>query len=103
MKVEGVEITPTTQCKHWHSEKDVIAIKFKCCEKFFACNDCHSTLTTHESNQWSITERKEKAILCGRCKKLLTIQEYLDCKNCCTGCGCGFNPGCKLHYDLYFK
>jgi len=100
--VHGLTTTPSTQCAHYHSPLDIIAIKHKCCNKFYACISCHAALEDHAAQVWRVDERAEKAVLCGSCKHILTIAEYLACGNACTGCGEGFNPGCKNHYDLYF-
>ena len=101
--VHGVELRENTRCAHYHSEKDIIAIKMKCCGRFYACIKCHEALETHEPQQWKISERNEKAILCGACKKLLTIEEYLCSNNQCIYCHSSFNPGCRNHYHYYFE
>ena len=33
----GVAIDAQTRCAHYHSELDRIAIKFKCCQAYYAC------------------------------------------------------------------
>ncbi|KAF2113033.1 zinc finger CHY domain-containing protein [Lophiotrema nucula] len=101
--VHGASVTPTTQCAHWHSPLDIIAIKHACCHKFYACITCHNTLESHEPTIWSRAERTEKTVLCGKCKEVLTVEEYLGCGSRCTRCGEGFNPGCKAHWGLYFE
>jgi len=101
--VNGVDITSSTQCAHYNSPLDIIAIKHKCCGKFYGCITCHSELEEHPAQVWGKEERSEKAVMCGSCKHVLTIEEYLGCGNRCTSCGGGFNPGCKDHYDLYFE
>lgn len=100
--VYGVNVTPETQCAHYHSPLDIIAIKHKCCDKFYACIDCHSELAGHAAQVWGADERAEEAVMCGNCKHILTITEYLECNNKCIQCQGGFNPGCRNHYDLYF-
>lgn len=102
-KVHGVAVTPTTQCAHWHSDRDVIAIKHKCCGEYYACISCHEVLAGHKPEVWSRGERATKAVLCGRCRRELTVDEYLGCRNLCPGCAAEFNPGCALHYELYFE
>lgn len=93
---------PETRCAHWQSECDVVAIKFKCCGQFYACYECHQALAGHRPELWSKQEHNHLAILCGRCKNLLTIEEYLNCASKCPRCGGAFNPGCEKHWHLYF-
>lgn len=80
-----------------HSELDVIAIKCKCCKRYYACFFCHEELEDHEPARWSEGEFGEQAILCGVCMSELTIRDYLS-----SGFAC---PSCRSpagHYDLYF-
>lgn len=101
--VHGVDVTPITQCAHWHSERDVIAIKHKCCGVYYACISCHEACAGHEPEVWPRSERGAEVVLCGRCRRGLTVDEYLACGNTCPGCKAEFNPGCALHYELYFE
>ncbi|KAF2733616.1 zinc finger CHY domain-containing protein [Polyplosphaeria fusca] len=101
--VYGVSVSPTTQCLHWHSPLDVIAIKHFCCRNFYACISCHDAIETHKSDIWPKTHRSEPAVLCGVCKHVLTVDEYMQSGSRCTSCGQGFNPGCKGHWGLYFE
>ncbi|KAI3393114.1 hypothetical protein diail_4713 [Diaporthe ilicicola] len=101
--VLGVDVAPTTQCAHWHSDLDIIAIKHKCCGQYYACIGCHEALAQHASDIWPRDQRVARAVLCGKCRRELTINEYLTCGNKCPGCASGFNPGCARHYDLYFE
>jgi uncharacterized CHY-type Zn-finger protein len=100
--VKGKVIDNQTRCSHYHTDLDIIAIKFKCCDTYYPCYSCHKEATTHEAITWPIAERDTKAILCGVCGHQLTIQEYMDSNNTCTQCQSLFNPNCKKHYDLYF-
>ena len=101
--VYGLDIDAETRCEHWHSELDIIAIKFKCCGRWFPCFECHAAVADHEATTWSGQERDEKAVLCGKCGKQLSIEEYFACDSTCPGCGSGFNPGCAKHYSLYLE
>lgn len=101
--VKGFLTDDETRCKHWHSPLDIIAIKFKCCNTYYACYDCHQEIADHKAKMWSKNERGEKAILCGVCKTELTIQEYFDSLNVCPYCRSSFNPNCSKHYHLYFE
>ena len=101
--VLGLELGPQTRCAHWHSPLDVIAIRMRCCGDYYACRDCHDTLADHPARVWPIGEWDQPAVLCGVCGGELSVRQYLDCGNVCPGCGAGFNPGCRLHYHLYFE
>lgn len=101
--VRGTNIDAQTRCAHYHSEIDIIAIKFKCCGKWFPCFRCHAENAAHEPQVWSKNERDEQAILCGECGRQLTIEEYINCDSTCPNCKSAFNPGCANHYHLYFE
>lgn len=101
--VKGIEIDSQTRCAHWRGERDIIAIKFKCCAKYFSCYDCHLNLENHQPEVWAENEFETKAVLCGNCGHQLSINEYLACNAHCPRCESGFNPGCAKHYHLYFK
>jgi uncharacterized CHY-type Zn-finger protein len=101
--VHGLSLTPLTQCAHYSSPLDIIAIRHACCSKFYACIACHNALETHEPTVWPISQRDERAVLCGRCGHVLGIGEYLGSESQCTECGRGFNPGCKGHWGRYFE
>jgi uncharacterized CHY-type Zn-finger protein len=81
---------------------DVIAIKMKCCGIYYACKDCHMALAGHPISVWPRDEFQQQAILCGTCKRELTIQEYMQCDSRCPHCGAAFNPACANHHHFYF-
>jgi uncharacterized CHY-type Zn-finger protein len=101
--VIGVDVDSQTRCLHYHSPSDIIAIKFKCCGKWFPCYECHYAMADHDPLVWPLSEFRQKAILCGACGEQLSIQEYFECGSQCPSCGAGFNPGCANHYHLYFE
>ena len=101
--VRGVDVDPQTRCAHWHSARDIIAIKMKCCGVYYACKDCHDALAGHAAAVWPRAEWQTPAILCGACGTELAIRQYLDSENTCPACGAGFNPGCRNHYHFYFE
>jgi len=103
IKVKGNNVDEQTRCFHYHSSLDVIAIKFKCCNEFFACYFCHKEVADHITEKWSKDEYKTKAVLCGSCKKEISINAYMRCDNICPNCKANFNPGCLNHYPLYFE
>jgi uncharacterized CHY-type Zn-finger protein len=100
--VIGVDVDEATRCAHYHSERDIIAIKFKCCGKWFPCHLCHGELARHEMEVWPANERNGVAILCGGCGARLSVRDYLQCESACPACGREFNPACANHRYLYF-
>ena len=102
IKINGKVIDEQTRCIHYHSPKDIIAIKFKCCRKYYPCYTCHADDSDHLPLTWDANEQETKAILCGVCKYELSIRAYLNCNNQCPNCDSQFNPGCSNHYNLYF-
>ena len=101
--IYGLKIDGETRCVHWHTDLDIIAIKFKCCGRWFPCFACHAAVADHEAKTWAEDERNAKAVLCGKCGYQLGIAEYFECDSTCPGCGSRFNPGCANHYHLYFE
>lgn len=103
VRVFGKSVDHQTRCVHWHSQLDVIAIKFKCCGKYYPCFSCHEEEAGHDHHVWLQSEFDQKAILCGVCGHELSIQEYMEANNTCPKCEASFNPGCSKHYHLYFE
>ncbi len=103
VNIYGQTVDNQTRCQHWHSDLDVIAIKFKCCEKYYPCFSCHEEEADHKPQVWPKAEFDTKAILCGVCGSELTITEYQASGNTCPKCTAAFNPGCSKHYHLYFE
>jgi len=101
--VRGVEVDSSTRCAHYRSTLDIVAIKFRCCQTYYACFDCHQAEAAHPVQRWPHPEFARKAILCGACGTELTIYQYLDSDAVCPACGALFNPRCELHYNLYFE
>ena len=101
--VLGKTIDLQTRCVHYHSEKDIIAIKFKCCGDYYPCYECHEETAGHVAKVWPKNEWSEKAVLCGACGAELTIHQYLSTNHQCPVCGHAFNPKCNLHHHYYFS
>lgn len=102
-EVRGIAVDAQTRCAHWRSERDVVAIKMKCCGVWYACKDCHDALAGHAIRVWPRAERDAPAVLCGACGHAMSIGAYLGCADACPACGAGFNPGCRLHRHFYFE
>jgi uncharacterized CHY-type Zn-finger protein len=100
--VHGAAVDDATRCVHYRGATDIIAIKFRCCDRFYPCFQCHADDTAHPTERWSPTENAELAILCGACGHLLSIAEYRGVSGC-PRCGSAFNDGCRLHAHLYFE
>ncbi|WP_227937731.1 CHY zinc finger protein [Alkalihalobacillus deserti] len=103
IQVKGIKVDEQTRCAHYHTDKDIIAIKYKCCNTYYPCHRCHEELADHEPIIWKKEEREEKAILCGACQTELTIHTYVSSGSRCPVCESSFNEGCKNHYHLYFE
>ncbi len=98
----GKLVDDQTRCEHYHSSLDVIAIKFKCCDTWYACHQCHEEMAGHRAEPWPVGSDGEFAVYCGVCRHTMRIKEYLTCHNTCPQCGVPFNPKCANHYPLYF-
>jgi uncharacterized CHY-type Zn-finger protein len=101
--VHGIAVDAQTRCAHYRSALDVIAIKFPCCQTYYACYACHEAEAGHLARVWPRREFAERAILCGACGTEFTIAQYLQCQAVCPACQARFNPGCRRHYHLYFE
>jgi len=101
--VHGNLIDEQTRCVHYAGRLDIIAVKFRCCGRWYPCFECHAAAEIHETQTWPKTQFNEKAILCGACGLQLSINEYFACSFTCPSCASQFNPGCADHYELYFE
>jgi uncharacterized CHY-type Zn-finger protein len=101
--IKGRTVDEYTRCIHYYSLTDIIAIKFKCCNEYYPCYNCHEEEAGHKHKVWKKNEFNAKAILCGICKNEMTINKYLASGNHCPYCNAAFNPNCSKHYHLYFE
>ena len=100
--VRGVDIDAETRCAHYASERDVVALRFGCCETYYPCFECHDAVANHDAEPWPAERADEPAALCGVCGAELTPCEYMAVDEC-PDCEAAFNPGCADHYHLYFE
>lgn len=100
-EVYGSIIDEQTRCVHYHSNEDIIAIKFRCCGKYYPCYRCHDDQEDHAIIPWGTDEYDAYAILCGVCRRAHTISEYMNTDRCLK-CSSKFNEGCKHHHHIYF-
>lgn len=103
VEVSGVSVDNETRCRHYDSQRDIIAIKFRCCSAWFPCHLCHAEIARHKIVRWPKAEFLSHAILCGGCGHQATIASYLASPLCCQSCGRAFNPGCATHHHIYFE
>ena len=101
--IKGKTIDAHSRCTHYYSSLDIIAIKMKCCNTYFACIHCHEEEAGHNPEVWNKNEFDTKAILCGNCYTELTINEYLESNYQCPFCKATFNPRCSNHNHFYFE
>ncbi|EHJ08010.1 CHY zinc finger protein [Staphylococcus simiae] len=101
-KIFGSIIDSESRCKHYHTGLDIIAIKFKCCQKYYPCYKCHNEHESHQIKRWPESQFNEHVIFCGACKHEMTINDYMLVENC-PHCHSHFNQRCKFHYHLYFE
>ena len=101
MEVYGKPVDEQTRCIHYRTHKDIIAIKFRCCRKYYPCFRCHEECSDHPVKVWPEDQWQERAILCGICQTELTIAEYRASTHC-PSCSAEFNEACTNHAHLYF-
>lgn len=77
-------------------------MKLACCERYWACIDCHEALADHPAQRRPIDD-PSPAAMCGVCGHEMSATVYLGCNDACPACGHAFNPGCRLHRHVYFK
>ncbi|WP_332897855.1 CHY zinc finger protein [Haladaptatus sp. CMSO5] len=102
-EVRGVGVDSETRCAHYDTARDVVALKFACCETYYPCFQCHEAVANHDAVVWPHDRFDEPAVLCGVCDTELSVTAYLDADDACPACGAEFNPGCRSHYDRYFE
>jgi uncharacterized CHY-type Zn-finger protein len=95
-------VDPATRCRHYDGPRDVIAIRFACCDVYYPCFRCHRAVADHDPARWLKARRREAAVLCGACGTTMTAARYLAGAPTCPHCGAAFNPGCAAHHDRYF-
>lgn len=100
--LRGIRVDSVTRCAHYDGPRDVVAIRFSCCDAYYPCFECHREATGHEPVRWSSTRRDEPAVFCGVCGATMTAPDYLRGDHACPTCGTNFNPGCTAHHHHYF-
>lgn len=101
--IKGKTVDEHMRCSHYHSPLDIIAIRMKCCNEYYACIHCHEEEANHKAQVWHKEEFNAKAILCGNCLNELTITQYFESNYQCSFCKAVFNPRCSNHNHFYFE
>ncbi|WP_066192451.1 MULTISPECIES: CHY zinc finger protein [Gracilibacillus] len=101
-KVYGLTVDDQTRCQHYQQEEDIVALKCKTCQRYYPCFLCHQACCDHPFGRWNKEEFDQYAVLCGKCKRELTINQYVHTKSC-PNCQAQFNPNCSKHYHVYFN
>jgi uncharacterized CHY-type Zn-finger protein len=101
-RVHGVGVDDATRCVHYDTDRDVVAIRFACCDRYYPCHACHDAVTDHDPERVPREAFEAPAVLCGACGVELSVATYLDADHACPACDHEFNPGCATHADLYF-
>lgn len=101
--VYGLEVDSETRCEHYHTERDVVAFRFDCCDRYYPCFRCHAAVADHEAVVWPRDRFDEPSVLCGACGTAMTAPAYLDSDSRCPNCRTAFNPGCKDHLEHYLE
>jgi uncharacterized CHY-type Zn-finger protein len=102
LEINGVDVDPETRCTHYHGASDIVALKFKCCGRWFPCHRCHEEIADHAAGFWTAEEFDELVVLCGGCGRCMSAREYFRCASICPSCGRSFNPACAEHVHYYF-
>jgi uncharacterized CHY-type Zn-finger protein len=100
--LRGVAVDAETRCAHYDGARDIIAIRFACCEVYSPCFRCHRATTSHAPTRWPAARRHDSAVFCGACRHPMSAVAYLRAGHACPRCGAAFNPGCAAHHDRYF-
>lgn len=72
--VVGVAVDDETRCAHYRSERDIVAIRFPCCETYYPCFRCHETCVNHDAERWPRGRFNEPAVCCGACGTELSVR-----------------------------
>ncbi|MCX8028785.1 MAG: CHY zinc finger protein [Brevinematales bacterium] len=102
VKIFGVDIDDNSRCIHYHSDRDIVAIKFKCCRKYYSCYKCHNEMEDHNIIIWNVKDFGSKVVMCGLCGFEMSVWEYMNSNFRCPNCCACFNDGCKKHFHFYF-
>jgi uncharacterized CHY-type Zn-finger protein len=76
--VRGVAVDGATRCAHYRTDRDVVAIRFACCDAFYACFDCHATVTDHDAGRLPADRLDEPSVRCGACGTVHAARTYLQ-------------------------
>ena len=100
-KIYGQLVDIEGRCVHYHSPLDIVGNLCATCQQIWACHLCHQEATDHPFGTVPVTA-SYAAVLCGVCGCGMTPATY-GAVHACPLCSSPFNPGCRLHWDLYFR
>jgi uncharacterized CHY-type Zn-finger protein len=75
--LRGVDVDAETRCAHYDSDRDVVAIRFPCCDVFYPCAACHAAVADHPPERLPPAAFGEGAVSCGACGTVLAASTYL--------------------------
>ncbi|WP_135820407.1 CHY zinc finger protein [Halostella litorea] len=101
--VRGVGVGSETRCAHYGGPRDVVAIRFACCDAYYPCFRCHAAVADHDAERVPRAAFDAAGVLCGVCGATLSVRAFVEGDHACPDCGAAFNPGCADHYDRYFE
>ena len=81
IQVYGDTLDEETRCQHYHSEKDIVALKCFACQKYYPCFLCHDRYEDHAFLAYPVSRSEDRVVLCGHCRTELTISQYLGCED----------------------
>ncbi|MGL4819778.1 MAG: GNAT family N-acetyltransferase [Bacilli bacterium] len=99
----GKVIDDFTRCDHYHTARDIISLRFKCCDRFYPCHLCHAETAGHEATLWEQSDYDVPVVCCGNCDSKFSIHQYLAADATCPVCTAEWNPACKTHSHFYWK
>ncbi len=76
IQVYGDILDEETRCQHYHSERDIIALKCFACQKYYPCFLCHDRYEDHAFLAYPVRRSEDRVVLCGHCRTELTISQY---------------------------
>ncbi|EHI75189.1 CHY zinc finger family protein [Streptococcus criceti] len=99
LEILGLDLDRAGRCQHYHGLNDILALKCRDCQRFYACYQCHDALCNHPFK--AMDKREVELVLCGNCRSLLNWQDYQT--GACPSCQHAFNPNCSRHHAIYFE
>ncbi|TWT11350.1 hypothetical protein FRX54_03460 [Streptococcus sp. sy004] len=100
--IYGDVVDLETRCLHYHSARDIVALRCFSCRRYYPCYHCHDTYEQHTYQAYS-SQSEDEVVFCGACQIGMTALAYRQGKSVCPNCSAAFNPACKEHESIYFS